>query len=647
MADLHSDYSSGPVNKRQRTSAMYQRKRAVTACEPCRRRKTRCDNARPVCGFCQNNHGQCSYPDSASDYATYDPASLAILDRLNHVVTLLETQPIRESVSRQSLREDCFTAATPASHTSSHVAQGARSTSSLRNQQHGDTSTYLDDELFGRTNIAGHPATLLNCESIFQWPIFGTPTHLVHSFVLEHATNASSTTDSMDPTRRGNRGIQENDFTSLSKRFLTFVHVKNPVLEVEEYQEWVKIAVDQGPRWDGPSCLVLITCALGCLTEPFECDYEPEFADRRARTEQRSFDTVDMETAQSYYMAAKKRLGLLDPSHLLVECLFFFGVFEMYCLRPLKAWNYFNSACVQCRNLLWIRSQRSISVNPLAPSTVDPPTGALRLIEQRLYWSCLKSELELRCEIPLPQSGLASFNQPDLFPSPPETQTSSRRNNDKLGETGHELDLEYQRGWLYYLSEISHRRMINRAITTMSPPDMDQAESWIKNIQENLQHVKDLEHQIDTWCSCVPPPIDERVSDHELAHFVQSRSIMCREWIHRPFLYYVIHQPREDLHMEQAFPLAEKCIQHCVDLIFRIPKHRQHGLWFVCRSTITRALLVVAAIRSERFQVSGRWTEALQTARQILHRYKHEAPDLEQAVAVLEPLICNAVVSSE
>lgn len=65
----------------------------------------------------------------------------------------------------------------------------------------------------------------------------------------------------MDPTRRGNRGIQENDFTSLSKRFLTFVHVKNPVLEVEEYQEWVKIAVDQGPRWDGPSCLVVSECS--------------------------------------------------------------------------------------------------------------------------------------------------------------------------------------------------------------------------------------------------------------------------------------------------------------------------------------------------------------------------------------------------
>ncbi|KAH7381168.1 vegetative cell wall protein gp1 [Phaeosphaeria sp. MPI-PUGE-AT-0046c] len=645
MADPQSDFPFEPPNKRQRTSAMYQRKRAVTACEPCRRRKTRCDNARPICGFCQINHGQCSYPDSSSDYATYDPASLAILDRLNHVVTLLETQSVREPVSWQPLQDKVLSAVTPASHTSSHVVLGARAISSTQDRQHGNTSVYVDDELFGRTNIAGHPATLLNCESILKWPVFGAPSHPIHSFVLEHATNVSTTTNSFDSTQPGNRGIQENDFSSLSKRFLTFVHVKNPVLDIEEYQEWVKIAVDQGPRWDGPSCLVLITCALGCLTEPFECDYEPDFADRPARTEQRSPHIVDMETAQSYYMAAKKRLSLIDPSHLLVECLFFFGVFEMYCLRPLKAWNYFNSACVQCRNLLWMRSQTSTPTDLHDRLKVDLPIGALRLIEQRLYWSCLKSELELRCEIPLPQSGLANFDQPDLFPTPP-ANLISRKSENGLGETGHGVDPDHQRGWLYYLSEISHRRMINRAITTMSPPDVDQAEGWVKNIWANIQHVKDLEHQIDTWCSCVPPPIDERVSDHELAHFVQSRSIMCREWIHRPFLYYVIHQPREGPHMEQALPLAEKCIQHCVDLIFRIPKHRQHGLWFVCRATITRALLVVAAIRSQRFSLSDRWTEALEIAKHFLHRYKHEAPDLEQAFVTFNALVSCTLDSS-
>lgn len=106
---------------------------------------------------------------------------------------------------------------------------------------------------------------------------------------------------------------------------------------------------------------------------------------------------------------------------------------------------------------------------------------------------------ELRCEIPLPQSGLASFSLPDLFPSPPSALNSSRGRGEGLGEVGHGAGLDYERGWLYYLSEISHRRMINRAITIISPPDVDQLEDWIKSIQRNLEHVKHMENEIDAW----------------------------------------------------------------------------------------------------------------------------------------------------
>lgn len=59
-------------NKRRRTSGMYQRRRAVAACGPCRVRKTKCDNVRPACGFCQRNGGLCTYPDTSNDFSTYE-----------------------------------------------------------------------------------------------------------------------------------------------------------------------------------------------------------------------------------------------------------------------------------------------------------------------------------------------------------------------------------------------------------------------------------------------------------------------------------------------------------------------------------------------------------------------------------------------
>jgi hypothetical protein len=172
------------------------------------------------------------------------------------VVTLLETPPVRESGPPQPLHEENYAAATPASQLSSHVVQAARSTTGAEESQQGDT-VYADDELFGRTNVAGHPATLLNCESVLKWPIFGVTAQLPQSFTLEHARTASTTTESLHSTQFGNRGIQENDFGALTNRFLALVHIKNPVLDLDEYREWVKIAVDQGPGWDGPTCLVV------------------------------------------------------------------------------------------------------------------------------------------------------------------------------------------------------------------------------------------------------------------------------------------------------------------------------------------------------------------------------------------------------
>ena len=51
-----------PEPQRTRFRAVsYPRKRAVTACEGCRIRKTKCDNERPRCTTCVKNDLSCSY----------------------------------------------------------------------------------------------------------------------------------------------------------------------------------------------------------------------------------------------------------------------------------------------------------------------------------------------------------------------------------------------------------------------------------------------------------------------------------------------------------------------------------------------------------------------------------------------------------
>lgn len=132
----------------------------------------------------------------------------------------------------------------------------------------------------------------------------------------------------------------------------------------------------------------LVACAIASLSAPFQADPtgdEPPMSQRFSR-----LACADRETASSYYLAAKKRLGLLQPSLTYLQCLFLFGVYEMYCLSPLQAWFYFNRACVDFRNVMWVRSQQQRVGNEHSP--LQQHDQHQRRLEQRLYWSCMKSE---------------------------------------------------------------------------------------------------------------------------------------------------------------------------------------------------------------------------------------------------------------
>lgn len=79
-------------------------------------------------------------------------------------------------------------------------------------------------------------------------------------------------------------------------------------------------------------------------------------------------------------------------------------------------------------------------------------------------------ESELRCEIPLPPSDITRFGFPDVFPSPPEEISAPRdKHSDpsQFPESEHGVEVEVERSWFYYLAEISFRKMMNRAISTL------------------------------------------------------------------------------------------------------------------------------------------------------------------------------------
>lgn len=124
-----------------------------------------------------------------------------------------------------------------------------------------------------------------------------------------------------------------------------------------------------------------MACALATISSPFARRPTLGADGELGNAEDSLFDTPEYYTAESYYTASRKRLGLLENTLLATECHFLAGVYEMYSLRPLQASISFNRACVAFQTLTWMRSEFYLDERRLAKARAS-----------RLYWSCLKSE---------------------------------------------------------------------------------------------------------------------------------------------------------------------------------------------------------------------------------------------------------------
>ncbi|GJC89422.1 hypothetical protein ColLi_12260 [Colletotrichum liriopes] len=174
--------------------------------------------------------------------------------RINHVVALLEARPQLPIDNVDS------TVTLPQPTLSPTSISGLQtSTSVAANEEAVHAPEGLPDDDMIRLDISDSAAASPNCEAILKWPIFRDVVSDVGSFILELEDDDQESPDRPKSVATGNlgRGVQEDDFTMLSKKFLAYVHVKNPILDVGDFKTYVRNAAESGPRWDGPSCLVV------------------------------------------------------------------------------------------------------------------------------------------------------------------------------------------------------------------------------------------------------------------------------------------------------------------------------------------------------------------------------------------------------
>ncbi|UKZ91693.1 uncharacterized protein TrAFT101_006664 [Trichoderma asperellum] len=430
--------SSGTSKSRKRkltTESFTRRKRAATACQFCRLRKTKCDAERPACGYCVYHRAKCIYDDSpVVDNMPEYMVQLGetILSSLGEVKQLLsqprdEPLPYRQPQQPdQQQQQPCCrdsVAYTP------HAVDNGRS-SSISSPLAQPRQPVSSKWIYAFTR----------CETMLRWPVFkgliDEKDAEIESFLFEvggdsenfpapggSPSSPHSLLDVPAPIARPAGVIDENAFVPLCRKFLVHVYPRNPILDKGALISYAKSAAANGLQWNASSCLVLLACALASFTTAWEppnssspsTDQNADALGRHPVATAIEDGHEDNLTARAYYEAAKKRIGTLGSSLIDIQCLFFASVFEKYALRPLDAWFYVQMACMRLEALLVRRGYTHLHNDGSMPTRTTMTTEVMNnptyLLEQRVFWTCIKAERFVSVRHPPPKSGTVSFEQ--------------------------------------------------------------------------------------------------------------------------------------------------------------------------------------------------------------------------------------------
>lgn len=562
---------SGPPNQLKRRpaprgTAAYPRKRANTACQVCRARRTKCDNKKPSCSFCEKIGAKCI--SSPVDLSAFDPASLKILERLDELEERL--------LSQQS------------------------------SQFHRPRQAPLNPN--DATQIQSGPQFHVLCTGVvdvLSWPVFEgrfdkqlDTKSLLRRIPLDAAASPASDSYISIGDSDSNNGLR------LLDAFLQHVHVKNPILDEVKVRHMVHRTNLDGFGWDAESCLVLIIYALGTIASSFGNS---------------SSSPANLGRATSYFHASQKRIGTLlgRGGTLEAQCFFFSGVFLMSALQPIHAWRNFVQALACCQEFEFAKQ----SLSSESSSTTEICGGPTA--EESVYWTCWKSELELRLHLQLPDFTAKDFVYPRLFPTPPT-------------DSGN----EEHREWYFYLAEIALRRLDTRVRNEMchTPrPDSDLA------FVELSDAIPSYEGQIESWMHSLPESMSleaPEADDDVLKFILRGHMMNFYELIYWPFLDAMINQQQGFLAVEEYGRKGLHCCSERIRLNKPGFRHRHHGTWFMLQSCTRSALILLAAAHTSyavELMPDG-WRYSVIDVMEMLRFWEHEVGDAGDRLRILEDL---------
>ncbi|KAG9252389.1 uncharacterized protein F5Z01DRAFT_625626 [Emericellopsis atlantica] len=460
--------------------------------------------------------------------------------------------------------------------------------------------------------IESLPPLDISVEAVLGWPMFR---HLASAHQTPLKTLLQAGSSDSDPRSLITSDIEADDAGSLLQQFLDNFHIYNPVLEISRVKESVRFTRYNGLGWDSNSCLLLLIYALGTIADRYS---QPPFETSAAFRQSDQFLR-----GEAFFMAAQRRMGTLLCKSGIVEAQIFFlaGVYLMTTLRPVEAWKMFVQALACCQGFVPTAHRDAEGQHG------DDPRQAESQLHKSIYWTCFKSELELRLELNIAETSVWNLRYPAFFPEPPAS-----------------LQSQSEAAWYFYLAEIALRRLENRVLTYTCQ------EQPSGPLPERINTILDFEQQADGWLESLPDTLKLKGSTetpgsadekHAALRFILNGHLLdCYEMMYWPFMVEAIHRSKYD---DDSRLLAIKGFQVCVRRIeeneggFRL---RHHGTWLMLRSCTRSALVLVAASQSRLHSMLPLgWEASVGKVMQMLDYWKEETWDAADRLEILETMM--------
>ena len=349
---------------------------------------------------------------------------------------------------------------------------------------------------------------------------------------------------------------------TLLASYMSTVHAHHPILDSTKLLGYYEKSFEQGISETIESAIVLVVLALGEVASAASAVIIPRSRDKRDSVPGIGYFTT------AFNIISREAQFDFGANVLVAQAQVLVGVYFAYIVHPLSSWR--------------IVHQASITVQLIISRVAE--MSSLNDDEVKLFWSCFLIESDRLAEFELPRSGIESLVDDMPLPSVSNSPDSVI---------------------IYFLAEISIRRLLNRVHSTLYADNHDRRK--VQSTGNMIDICEELNRQLETWHESIPaearPTLGKEPPEtgNEREIILRIRYYACRHIIFRPFVLRVIAGEDFGSHESQVLENCVKCISSIRMYIHNIGHELLRPspyTWTLAMSSFGGILVVTAASQS-------------------------------------------------